>query len=519
MMIDLEYAKKKFELYLKDYDMKDEKILLKKKHTFAVLDTADYICKKEKMSQEDTQLALLIALLHDIGRFEQLKTFQSFDDRKFDHAEFGVKVLFDEGKIRDFLEDRKYDEIIKKAIAYHSAYKLPRELSKKEELQCKIIRDADKLDNFRVKETEKIETLFDTPAEEVGKEEISDHVLNDIREERTILSNTRKTNMDKWVSYLAFVFDLNFRASFQFLEENQWIDRNIRRIKYTNKETKKRMEEIQTLCNTYVKNHLREKMVFFDIDGTIIDNDTHQIPESTKKAIKKMREKGHIAVVNTGRTWVSIDKELKEMGFDGYICGCGTYLWYQGEWLLKKSLPKKLCLETVQNFRAWKVPAFYEGYDGVYFDVHAGFTDQRVEKIKKEMGKRAKELPEIVTEESINFDKFCLYFLKESKKEEALSWLEKNFFCIQREHEMMEIVPKGYSKATGMEYLRKKLDIPLENCYAIGDSTNDLTMLCAVPNSIAMGGAPQEVVSVCRYQTKSVMEDGIAWILKRCGCI
>ena len=55
-MIDLTYAKKKFEEYLKLYDIQDDKIRLKKVHTFAVLKTAEYICKKEKMSQEDTQL-------------------------------------------------------------------------------------------------------------------------------------------------------------------------------------------------------------------------------------------------------------------------------------------------------------------------------------------------------------------------------------------------------------------------------------------------------------------------------
>ena len=68
-MIDLAYARRKFEEYLKLYDLEDDKILLKKVHTFGVMKTAQYVCEKEKMSQEDTQLALFIALLHDIGRF------------------------------------------------------------------------------------------------------------------------------------------------------------------------------------------------------------------------------------------------------------------------------------------------------------------------------------------------------------------------------------------------------------------------------------------------------------------
>ena len=79
-----------------------------------------------------------------------------------------------------------------------------------------------------------------------------------------------------------------------------------------------------------------KKLVFFDIDGTIVDNETHKIPESTKWAVRMMRRQGHIAVINTGRTWGNVDEEIKEIGFDGYICGCGTYVLFREKWLLKK---------------------------------------------------------------------------------------------------------------------------------------------------------------------------------------
>ena len=67
-MMDLEYAKESFRQYLNHYDRSDDKIMLKEVHTFCVLDAADYICREEKISKEDHELALLIALLHDIGR-------------------------------------------------------------------------------------------------------------------------------------------------------------------------------------------------------------------------------------------------------------------------------------------------------------------------------------------------------------------------------------------------------------------------------------------------------------------
>lgn len=253
-MIDITYAKQQFQKYLEDYDRTDDRIKLKAVHTAQVGKAADVICREEGMTEEDRQLALLIALLHDIGRFEQLKQFQSFDDRLFDHAKFGVKVLFEDGCISDFMKDRSYDEIIRKAIRYHSCFSLEEagELTKEERLHCQIIRDADKLDNFRVKDTEKIETLFGVGEDMVAREEISPHILETIRARKSVLSSERVTHMDFWVSYLAFVFDLNFPASFRWIEQQDYMNRNIDRITYKNPKTKRDMEEIRKICNDYI---------------------------------------------------------------------------------------------------------------------------------------------------------------------------------------------------------------------------------------------------------------------------
>ncbi len=256
-MIDMEYAKGQFRQYLSNYDETDGKIRLKEIHTFCVLDAADEICRGEDLGEEDHQLALLIALLHDIGRFEQLKEFHSFDDRKFNHADFGVKVLFEDRMIERFTGERRFDEIIRKAILYHSRFSLPEGLSERELLHCRIIRDADKLDNFRVKDTERIETLFDTAEEEVALEPVTPFILETIRAHRCVLSSDRVTHMDCWVSYLAFIFDLNFRSSFRFIERNDYVNRNIDRIDYKNPDTRRDMEEIRRICNRYIRERIR----------------------------------------------------------------------------------------------------------------------------------------------------------------------------------------------------------------------------------------------------------------------
>lgn len=121
-MIDLQYAKKAFENYLNDYDRKNEKIKLKIVHTYGVVECSKKNAEDMKMSAEDCELAQLIGLLHDIGRFEQLKCYNSFEPGTMDHAAFGVRILFEERLIRRFVEEDKWDEIIKTAIGHHSDY-------------------------------------------------------------------------------------------------------------------------------------------------------------------------------------------------------------------------------------------------------------------------------------------------------------------------------------------------------------------------------------------------------------
>ena len=82
-----------------------------------------------------------------------------------------------------------------------------------------------------------------------------------------------------------------------------------------------------------------------------------------------------------------------------------------------------------------------------------------------------------------------------------------------------EVVPGGYSKGTGADWLRSYLGIPKEDCYAFGDSRNDLTMFAHACHSIAMGNATDDVKAVCSYVTERPENDGIARALRHFGLI
>ena len=252
--MDFELAEKSFQKYLKDYDTNDGSIALKIKHAYEVVKKSEYIANGLRLDKENIELAKIIALLHDIGRFEQIKEFGEFNDKKIEHAEFGVKVLFDDGLIRKFIDEDKYDNIICKAIYNHNKYKIEENLNEKELLQCKIIRDADKLDNFRVKEKEKLEDMFPKIYNEktINYETISEKVYEDFMQHKCIKLEDRKTIIDYWVCVIAFIFDLNFDISLQYVKENNYIDILVNKIEYKNDTTKQKMEDIRKYAKEYI---------------------------------------------------------------------------------------------------------------------------------------------------------------------------------------------------------------------------------------------------------------------------
>lgn len=250
--MDLQYAKQQFESYLDNYDREDDKVRLKTAHTYGVVECSRQITERMRLSEEDKELAQLIGLLHDIGRFEQVKRFDSFEPTVMDHAAFGVEILFKEGMIRQFVREDRWDGIICTAIAKHSDFKLEGITDERELLHAKIIRDADKLDNCRVKIVDSVETIIGVSAKEAGGEEISAEVMEQFLRGESIYSPARKTKMDYWLSYLAYFFDVNFKETLDIVREKQYVERIIDRIPYSNPKTIEQMERVRKILLSYI---------------------------------------------------------------------------------------------------------------------------------------------------------------------------------------------------------------------------------------------------------------------------
>ena len=258
-MIDINKAKKVFKEFISNYETQPGHNL-KVVHTYHVAENAKELATNLNLSKEDIDLAELIGLLHDIGRFEEIKIMNGFDSIKFNHAEYGVKILFEDNLIRSFIEDSSYDEIIKNAISNHNKLKIDDNLDGRSTLHSKIIRDADKLDNYRVKVDEPIEEIFAgkvNSKEEVENSKISDKVYETLKQEKCIDIHDRVYPLDYWLCVLAFTFDLNFKETFKVVKDNNYINRIMDRFTCTNPDSIVKLEEIRNILNNYIDRKIK----------------------------------------------------------------------------------------------------------------------------------------------------------------------------------------------------------------------------------------------------------------------
>lgn len=252
-MINMEQAKKVFAAYVRNFDASDEQIALKIKHTYEVMNYAAMIAEDLQLNKEQKDLASLIALLHDIGRFEQVRQYHTFIDAdSINHAALGVTVLEKDQLIRDFVKEG-YDDIIFQAILNHNRYQIESGLSQEALLQAKIIRDADKTDILRVNNENSCETLFMCSKEEMCASLISEEVLQDFMAHHSILSSKRKTPADILISHIALIYDFNFPTGLSIINEKGWIHQMLHRFEFQHPQMKNMIQIVEQEVDAYMK--------------------------------------------------------------------------------------------------------------------------------------------------------------------------------------------------------------------------------------------------------------------------
>jgi putative nucleotidyltransferase with HDIG domain len=200
---------------------------IKREHSLRVADIALSMANKLEWTEEEQQTAFLIGLLHDIGRFTQLVEFDTFNDEKsIDHAENAVKILKTENPFEALNVGN--EELIFAAILNHNKFKIQEGLTGQELLHAKLIRDADKMDIFKVLTdyySKRNGAANHTLTWELQKGTVvSPAVAKEVLSGKMVTKKNVLSEIDVKILQLSWVYDFNFRPSFEFIVKNRYLE-------------------------------------------------------------------------------------------------------------------------------------------------------------------------------------------------------------------------------------------------------------------------------------------------------
>jgi Cof subfamily protein (haloacid dehalogenase superfamily) len=260
-------------------------------------------------------------------------------------------------------------------------------------------------------------------------------------------------------------------------------------------------------------NMMERSVIFFDIDGTLLTHEK-ELPSITKEAIFTLKKHGHEVAIATGRAPFMFEALRKELDIRTFVSYNGQYVVLNDEVLSTNALQIPPLEQLTKMALHNNHPVVYMDHEDMRANVpdHA-YIKESIDTLK--IGRFPTHDPHYYKGRELYQ---TLLFCPEGEEKPY----EREFqdFDFVRWHPVaVDILPRGGSKAKGIEKIVEKLGFPKERQYAFGDGLNDIEMLSSIQNSVAMGNAEDKVKSVAKYVTKSVEDNGILHGLQMVGLL
>ena len=257
------------------------------------------------------------------------------------------------------------------------------------------------------------------------------------------------------------------------------------------------------------------KAIFFDIDGTLVSFKTHQVPQETKDALRKLREKGIKVFVATGRMLKMVEV-LNDIEFDGYITYNGACCVdsTKENVIFKNTVPQDE-LEALARRLDWdRFPVSFMCKDEMYVN----YLDELVTRVAKVVEVEPpieRSVDEIIKEDVFQL---CIY-VDEPKLQQILAETLPGCVGMRWIELFADVNVRGMNKQLGIDKILEHFNIPLECAMAFGDGGNDIPMLKHVPYGVAMGNANDAVKAAAWHIAGDVDEGGLVKALEEFGLL
>ncbi|OPA77735.1 hydrolase Cof [Paenibacillus selenitireducens] len=244
------------------------------------------------------------------------------------------------------------------------------------------------------------------------------------------------------------------------------------------------------------------KIVFFDIDGTLV-NHNKEILESTKKAVRELQRQGVYTAIATGRTPILFENIRKELNIESYVALNGQYAVFEGQVIYESPIHTEDLAQICTTMK--------ENGDAYVFVNHEDFKSSETNNafIQESFGRTKIHYPDVddrFYEHSPVYQ--AIVFCEDEQRQKYIQNFPQFTFLPWHSY-AADFIPVGSSKAIGIAKMLEHGNFEHGNSYAFGDNNNDLEMLTLVGTGVAMGNALPETKAVADHITTSCEEDGI----------
>ena len=226
------------------------------------------------------------------------------------------------------------------------------------------------------------------------------------------------------------------------------------------------------------------KALFFDFDGTIVSPKTHEIPAVVVERMKQLKEKGYLLFLNTGRSKSILDSRIYDLPFDGYILSCGCYISFKDDVIYQSVVDKDLSKKLINWLNEFDIEGFFEGEQCLYYSNN--LTHERMLYHLNDYKKNGVDIRPI-SNYTDSFEKLFIHFKNINTKVKFVDCISAYFDFIDRGNHCAELVPLDHSKGTAIDKIVELYHLDLNDCYAFGDSANDIEMFKKVVSSALIG--------------------------------
>ena len=257
---------------------------------------------------------------------------------------------------------------------------------------------------------------------------------------------------------------------------------------------------------------LNKNIVFFDIDGTLLDHDK-QLPDSTRHAVRELQEQGTYVAIATGRAPFMFEELRKDLGIESFVSFNGQYVVFENEVIYKNPIRTQSLLKLSEQAKRHDAPL-------VFMNEHTlKATGAYSADVEQTLAAFALQYPEFDDRFFHDNDVYQTLLYCTQEKEGHFASVDSAIRYIRWHPTCLDVTPEGGSKAIGIQRFIERAGFDIENVYAFGDGLNDIEMLQTVGTGIAMGNAEQELKKHADLITTDVDNDGIYNGLLKAGLL